>query len=112
MRAEVAVGVDDDIRGVGYIDIDRACATRRNDRRVRNHQALGRVEGRYHGQALKVYDSLQAAIADYDGEILRILAEMEKEELRGQQAPPLNNLNKAKKIKSRGRNRCARLFTE
>jgi transposase len=53
-------------------------------------------------QALKVYDSLQAAVADYDGEILRILAEMEKEELRGQQAPPLNNVNKAKHIKARG----------
>ena len=53
-------------------------------------------------QALKLYDSLQAGIADYDGEILRKLAEMERDDCRGQQAPPLKNDNKARMIRKRG----------
>jgi len=53
-------------------------------------------------EALKMYDAVQSGIADYDQEILRQLAEMEREECRGQQAPKLKNVNKAQKIKSRG----------
>src|ERR1700693_4567959 len=53
-------------------------------------------------QALQVYDSLRERIADYDGEILRQLAEMERDECRGQQAPPLKNERKAKAIRARG----------
>jgi transposase len=53
-------------------------------------------------QALKMYDAVQERIAAYEQEILRKLAKMEREEQRGQTAPPLNNTNKAKLIKSRG----------
>jgi len=53
-------------------------------------------------QALKMYDAVQERIAAYEQEILRKLGEMEREEQRGQTAPPLNNMNKAKAIKKRG----------
>jgi transposase len=53
-------------------------------------------------QALKMYDAIQQRIADYEQEILRKLAEMEREECRGQQAPKLDNPNKTKAIKKRG----------
>ncbi len=53
-------------------------------------------------QALKMYDAIQERIADYEQEILRKLAEMEREECRGQAAPQLNNPQKAKAIKKRG----------
>ena len=53
-------------------------------------------------EALKMYDALQAGIADYDAEILRKLAQMEREECRGQQAPKLKNEGKVRAIKSRG----------
>jgi len=53
-------------------------------------------------QGLKVYDAIQERIADYEKEILRKLAEMEREECRGQQAPPVKNPQKASKIRSRG----------
>src|SRR5215472_15117716 len=47
-------------------------------------------------QALKMYDAVQERIAAYEQEILRKLGEMEREEQRGQTAPPLNNTNKAR----------------
>jgi transposase len=53
-------------------------------------------------QALKMYDAIQERIVDYEQEILRKLAEMEREECRGQQAPKLKNPEKAKAIKKRG----------
>jgi len=53
-------------------------------------------------QGLKMYDAVQEQIAAYDQEILRKLAEMEPEELRGQPAPPVRNPQKAKAIKKRG----------
>lgn len=53
-------------------------------------------------KALEFYDGFQKGIADYDGEILRKLAEMEQEECRGQQAPQLKNEKKTKAIKQRG----------
>jgi transposase len=53
-------------------------------------------------QALKVYDGLQERIADYDRKILEKVAEMTEEERRGQQAPELNNKEKARGIKRRG----------
>src|SRR5579864_486613 len=53
-------------------------------------------------QALKMYDSIQERITDYEKEILRKLAEMEREECRGQAVPPLNNPQKAKLIRKRG----------
>jgi len=53
-------------------------------------------------QALKMYDAVQERIAAYEQEILRKLGEMEREEQRGQTAPPLNNTNKARAIKNRG----------
>ena len=54
------------------------------------------------GQALKMYDALQERIVEYEQEILRKLGEMEREEKRGQTAPPLENPYKAKAIKKRG----------
>ena len=53
-------------------------------------------------QALRMYDSIQERIREYEREILRKLAEMEREENRGQEAPKLSNPRKAKAIKSRG----------
>src|SRR5499427_1122887 len=53
-------------------------------------------------QALKMYDAVQERIAAYEQEILRKLAQIEREEQRGQTAPPLNNTNKARAIKNRG----------
>jgi transposase len=53
-------------------------------------------------QALRMYDSIQERIGEYEQEILRKLAEMEREESRGQEAPKLSNPRKAKAIKSRG----------
>jgi transposase len=53
-------------------------------------------------QALKMYDTIQERISDYEQEILGKLAEMEREECRGQQAPNLKNPEKAKAIKKRG----------
>jgi len=53
-------------------------------------------------QALKMYDAIQERISDYEQEILGKLAEMEREECRGQQAPNLKNPEKAKAIKKRG----------
>ncbi len=53
-------------------------------------------------QALKMYDAVQERIAAYEKEILRKLGDMEREEQRGQTAPPLKNANKANMIKKRG----------
>jgi hypothetical protein len=54
-------------------------------------------------QALKMYDAIQARIADYEREILRQPAEMEREECRGQQAPKPKSPHKAAAIKKRAR---------
>lgn len=54
------------------------------------------------GQALKMYETIQARIADYDREILRKLATLERDECRGQDPPPLSATNKAKAIRKRG----------
>jgi transposase len=53
-------------------------------------------------QALNMYDAVQERIAAYEKEILRKLGDMEREEQRGQTAPPLQNANKTKAIKKRG----------
>jgi len=53
-------------------------------------------------QALKMYDAIQERIAAYEQEILRKLAEMEREECRGQQAPKPKSPQKATAIKKRG----------
>jgi transposase len=53
-------------------------------------------------QALKMYDAVQKRIAAYQKEMVRKLKEMEQEEHRGQTAPPLGNVNKARAIKNRG----------
>jgi transposase len=53
-------------------------------------------------QGLKMYDSIQERIADYEKEILRKLAEMEREECKGQEVPKVKNPQKAIKIRSRG----------
>jgi transposase len=53
-------------------------------------------------QSLKMYDAIQERIAAYDRELLRKLAEMEREECRGQEPPKLSNPQKAKTIRNRG----------
>jgi transposase len=53
-------------------------------------------------QGLKMYDSIQERIADYAKEILRKLAEMEREECRGQEVPKVKSPQKAKAIRNRG----------
>jgi transposase len=53
-------------------------------------------------QGLKMYDSIQERIADYEKEILRKLAEMEREECREQAAPKVKNPKKRQAIKRHG----------
>jgi transposase len=53
-------------------------------------------------QALKMYDAIQKQIAEYEQEILARMAEMEREESRGQEVPKLSNTKKGKAIRSRG----------
>lgn len=54
------------------------------------------------GQALKMYDAIQERIQEYERAILDKLAEMEREECQGKEAPELKNNNKAKIIRKRG----------
>ena len=54
------------------------------------------------GQALKMQDSIQERIQEYEQEILRQLAEMEQPDCQGQAAPELNNKQKARTISKRG----------
>jgi hypothetical protein len=53
-------------------------------------------------QALKMYESIQQRITEYDQEILRKLAALQREDLRDQPPPPVKNPQKAKAIKKRG----------
>jgi len=53
-------------------------------------------------QGLKMYDSIQERITDYEKEILRKLAEMERGECRGQEVPKVKNSQKGKAIQRRG----------
>jgi len=53
-------------------------------------------------QSLKMYDAIQERIAAYEQEILHRLAAMQREELREQPAPKVNNPTKAKAIQKRG----------
>ena len=49
-----------------------------------------------------MYGTFQAEIADYEKEILRKLAEMEREDCRGKESPKLENRQKTKAINKRG----------
>jgi transposase len=53
-------------------------------------------------QSLKMYDSIQQRLADYELEILARLAALQREQLRQQPPPPVKNPQKAKNIKKRG----------
>jgi transposase len=53
-------------------------------------------------QALKMYHSILERISDYEQELLKKLAAMEREECRGQEAPKVNNPQKAHAIRRRG----------
>jgi transposase len=53
-------------------------------------------------QALKMYQSIQERIRDYNKELLEKLAAMEREECRGQEAPKVKNPQKAHAIRRRG----------
>jgi transposase len=53
-------------------------------------------------QSLKMYDAIQQRIAEYDREILRTLAAMQREEHWEQVPPKIKNPQKAKAIKKRG----------
>jgi transposase len=52
-------------------------------------------------QSLKMYDSIQERIGEYENEILKKLTAMAGER-RGEEAPPLKNTNKAQAIRRRG----------
>lgn len=52
-------------------------------------------------QSLKMYDAVQEQIAAYNHEILRKLAEMEKETCTGAPVPPVKNRQKANAIRKR-----------
>lgn len=53
-------------------------------------------------QSLKMYQSIEERIGDYDKEILRQLGNMERPELKGQPSPELRNKGKAQAIRRRG----------
>jgi transposase len=53
-------------------------------------------------QALKMYDSVQERIGEYEREILHSLVGMEREEGRGQEVPKLRNQKKGRKILVQG----------
>ena len=53
-------------------------------------------------QSLQMYDAIQERIADYDREILRKLAEMQRQDCRADPPPRVKNPNKARAIKKRG----------
>lgn len=53
-------------------------------------------------QGLTMYDSIQERITDYEKEILRKLAEMEREECRGEAVPKVKNPKKGQAIQRRG----------
>jgi transposase len=53
-------------------------------------------------QALKMYEAIEERISSYEQEILRRLGGMEQDGQEGDNAPPLKNTNKARKIKQRG----------
>jgi transposase len=53
-------------------------------------------------QAVKMYDGIQERITDYEKEILRKLAEMERDECRGQTVPKVKNPKKGQAIQKRG----------
>jgi transposase len=54
------------------------------------------------GQALKMHDAIQEQIQEYEREILRKLAEMEREDCQGQPVPEVKSKQKAKAIRQRG----------
>jgi hypothetical protein len=53
-------------------------------------------------QALKMYEVIQQRIADYDREILRKLAAMQREDIQDQPPPAVKNPRKARASKKRG----------
>src|SRR5580692_3303233 len=53
-------------------------------------------------QALKMHEAIQVQIGEYEREILRRLAELEREQTRGQAVPKLSNTKKGNGIRSRG----------
>jgi transposase len=53
-------------------------------------------------QGLKMYESIEERIAEYDREIKRMLKSMEHPDTKGTEPPALNNANKAKAIRKRG----------
>lgn len=53
-------------------------------------------------QSMQMYDAIQQRITEYEGEILRKLAAMERQQLRHKPAPGVKNRHKAKAIQRRG----------
>lgn len=62
-------------------------------------------------ESLKMYDAVQAGVADYDREILRKLAEMEREDCREQQARSGRMPARPGRSKRAGKSPCAKLST-
>jgi transposase len=51
---------------------------------------------------LHMYDFINQQIDNYEQEMMRVLTGLEREELKGTEAPPLKNVNKARAIRKRG----------
>jgi len=59
-----------------------------------------------------MYDAIEERITAYEQEILTKLATMELEEHPGGAVPPVKNLEKARRLRSGDKSRCAKLCTE
>ena len=53
-------------------------------------------------QSVQMYDAIRQRVADYEREILRKLAEMQRQDCQPQPPPAVNNPHKARAIKKRG----------
>jgi transposase len=53
-------------------------------------------------RSLQMYDAIEQRIADYDGEVLRLLNSMAPEQRRPQSAPALKNQPKMRSLRKRG----------
>jgi transposase len=99
------------LRAIAEGERDARKLARLRDRRC--HQSEGQIAEQLSGhwrddhlfslqQALKMYDAIQERIAAYEEEILGQLHQMEHQQQQPEMAPPLENANKAQKIKKHG----------
>jgi len=58
-----------------------------------------------------MYEAIEERIAEYEKEMLRRMAEMERDENRGQEPPALTNTRKGRQSLRTATSRCARPYT-